>query len=250
MDSPTIRTDESRSTVLRAIVLLKAFTPADTSLGLSELSRRAGYPKSTTYRLANDLVGAGLLEHGAYGYRLGLRLFELGHLVPALRRLREAAMPFLQDLRDLSGLTVNLAVTDGTDVIYVEKLPHRGANVSHTRAGGRLPLHCTALGKAMLAFLPQSKVLTCTDGHLQAYTEKSITDPAKLQRALTDVRRVHVAYDNEESRIGLCCVASPVFGQRGLVGAISATGNLGVSQSARVSSLVSAIARTLSRSIG
>src|SRR5438132_1368958 len=111
-----------RSNMLeRGIHVLQAFRPDGTTLTLSALIRRTGLPKSTVYRLAEDLVDLGLLERQRYGYRPGLGLFELGELVATKADLRETALPFLQDLYEATHETIHLGVRDGLDVVYAEK---------------------------------------------------------------------------------------------------------------------------------
>ena len=136
----------------RAVDLLAAFTHGPGSvLTLAELARRTGLPKPTLHRLLAALEVQGLVDRTASGYQLGIRLFELGEHVPRKHKLREAALPFMQDLFEASHDTVHLAVLDGTDVVYLERIHgHRALNVA-SRVGGRLPAHCTGVGKALLA---------------------------------------------------------------------------------------------------
>lgn len=250
MGGPAIRNDNTRSTVLRAVRVLEVFDARDTELSLIHLTQRSGYPKSTTYRLVSDLVEAGLLERGKYGYRLGQKLFEMGHLVPLNRQFRDAALPFVQDLHDATGMTVNLAVLDGSEIVYVEKLVQRSTSVPHTRAGGRLPAHCTGLGKAIMAFSEPAIVDSLLDGPLVALTPKSLVRPDELRRELAEIRCRHVAFDNEESQPGLFCVASPALGPRGVVGAISVTGATRAEQTRQVAPAVITTTRALSRALG
>jgi len=250
MANPAIRNDESRSTVLRAIAVLEVFTAEDTELSLGVLADRSGNPRSSTHRLVTDLVTCGFLERGQYGYRLGAKLFEIGHLVPLHRRLREAALPFMQDLLEATHLTVNLAVRDGNEIVYVEKLVQRGTRVPHTRSGGRLPMHCTGLGKAILAFSNKEEVEQILADQLVALTPHTITNPVDLRGDLADIRQTHVAFDDQESQLGLFCVASPVIGRHGLIGAISVTGAQAAEHTQRLAPVVMTVARALSRYLG
>ena len=118
----------------RAFRLLAAYGPADGVLTLAEFARRTGVPKPTVHRLVGDLVDLGVLERADGGYRLGMWMFELGQLVPRQRELREAALPFLQDLYEAAHETAHLAVLQDTQVLYVEKITgHR-----RTRTGSRI----------------------------------------------------------------------------------------------------------------
>lgn len=136
----------------RAIRVLEAFRPDGRPLRLTELAERAGLPKSTTHRLAHELLELRLLEHEDGRYQVGLGVFELSGLVPVARRLRETALPFMQDLFLSTQETVHLGIRDGSDVVYAEKIHgHAGLDLP-SRVGGRLPLTCTAVGKALLAY--------------------------------------------------------------------------------------------------
>ena len=117
-------------------------------LTLGELAQRTGLPVSTTYRLVSELVDWGGLERvEGGGYRVGLRMWEIGALAPRGETLREVALPFMSDLYEATLENVHLAVLDGAEVLYVEKLTGRRAMPVRTRRGGRLPLHATAVGQ-------------------------------------------------------------------------------------------------------
>src|SRR5689334_10872201 len=141
-----------KSVLGRALTLLTAFRPGDAELTLAELTRRTGLPKPTAHRMLAELAEWNVVERTPHGIRLGMRLFELGQLAPLQRGLREAAAPFLSDLFEATHETVHLAVPDGLDVVYVQKLPGRHGPRISSRIGGRMPADCTGVGQAMLAF--------------------------------------------------------------------------------------------------
>ncbi|MFD2416349.1 IclR family transcriptional regulator [Amycolatopsis pigmentata] len=239
------------SSLSRALTLLDVFGAGDGELTLTELADRAGMPKSTAHRLVTDLVRWRALERTPSGLRLGMRLFELGHLVPSPRKLRDVALPHLEDLYVTTRNTVNLAVRDGLDVVYVEKFVAPTAPVPHTRTGGRLPMHCTALGKAILAFSPASLLEEVVAAGLRRMTPKTIQDPAVLRAELVTIRSHRVAYDVEESRIGLHCVGAPLFGRRGeVVAAVSVTGLQSRSTARHFAPAVLTASLALSRQLG
>lgn len=209
----------------KAVTILRAFTPDDQVLALAELVRRTGLHKATVHRLARDLVRARLLDRVETGYRLSGGLFELGMRASVERSLLEMAMPFLQDLYERTHETVHLGVLEGQEVVYVAKIGGHRQAVAPSRTGGRMPLHCTAIGKALLAHADsglQHQVLT---GPLERRTPRTIVAPGLLRRQLEGITERGVAFEREESAIGLTCIAAPVLGsdERPLA-AISVTG--------------------------
>lgn len=248
---PRPEQQDASSSLIKGLSLLNLFSVADYELSISEMARTSGIPKSTTHRLVTDLVTWGALERGPKGYRLGVRLFELGHLVPAQRTLRELAVPYAHNLNEVTGLTSNLAVRDKHEIIYLEKVSRRDLLVPHSRLGGRLPLHCTALGKAILGFSHHDFVESVLQGPLARRSPKTITDSAALRQELAAVRETKVAYDVEESQLGLFCVAAPIFGMGNqMAGAISVTGATALAQAQRYASAVRMTAMAISRVLG
>ncbi len=155
-----------RSVISKVVSLLDAFTADNPELSLGDLSRITGLPVSTTYRLASELVGWGGLERAdsGTGYRIGMRLWELGALAPRGATLRELAQPFMQDLYAATGENVHLAVLDGHEALYVDTVSGRAAVPVRSRRGGRLPLHATGVGKVLLAHAPRAAVRAAVRG--------------------------------------------------------------------------------------
>lgn len=214
-EAPHELSDGRNSVLGKAFLILDCFGPGEATVTLAELSARSRLPKSTVHRIASSLVEWGALEREFGEFRLGLRLFELGSLVPRWRVIREAALPFMADLFETTHQMVNLALLeDDGNVVYLEKLRgHRNA-ISAARIGGRMPASCTGVGKAMLAFSPASTVQQVVSRPLVARTPYSITDVGVLRRELYTIRKEHVAYDREEAVLGHRCVAAPVLDQR------------------------------------
>ncbi|MGW4057742.1 IclR family transcriptional regulator [Amycolatopsis sp. NPDC004747] len=208
----------------RSMQLLDAFRPDDDALTLAELHRRTGMPKPTAYRLLTQLVGWRLLAREANGYRLGLRLFELGQLVPRQRGIPDLVSPVLTRLHANTGLTVHLAVLDGTDVVYLHKLAAPDGPPMSSRIGGRLPAHCTAVGKVMLAHAPAEHAHAVLDRGLHRQSPRTVVTPAMFLGQLDAARRQGYARDDEEAKVGITCVAAPLFdaGHR-VVAAVSVT---------------------------
>jgi IclR family transcriptional regulator, acetate operon repressor len=235
----------------RAMTLLTAFRPDEVELSLAELVRRTGLAKSTAHRLLGELTTWDLVERTPGGVRLGMRLFELGSLVPRQRGLREAAAPFLADLFEATHETVHLAILDGIEVVYVQKLDSRGGPKVPSRVGGRLPAHCTGVGKAMLAFSPPSRLDAVLAAGLRRRAPRTVVAPGLLRQELAEIRERGVALEHEESTVGITCVAAPVLDANGeALAAVSVTGWVNRIDPARFAPAVRTAAFGVSRILG
>ncbi len=224
LDSSESISVPSESVLGRAFAILFAFTADDEGVALAELARRTKLPKATVHRFLRQLCELGLVERGAQGYALGLRMFEIGMREQVSRDLR-AALPILGDLRDATHQTVHMAVLDDLQVVYIEKLAGHSGPPLASRVGGRLPAHCTGVGKALLAFGPKEVASAVLRAPLARLTPRTIVLPGPLGRELEQIRRDGVAYEREESTRGTVCVACPVMGTEGsAVAAISVAG--------------------------
>ena len=201
----------------RTMLILDAFEPSDPSLGFAGIVRRTGLPKATAHRLLQELTELRLLERDVNDYRLGGRLFELGMLATHQRRLLEVAMPFMQDLVGRVSETVHLAVRDGAEVVYVAKVSGHRQVPSPSRMGGRMPLHCTAVGKMLLAHADRVEQEQILLHPLPRMTARTITAPGILARQLEKAHASGYSTEYEESAAGLSCVASPVRDRTGIV---------------------------------
>lgn len=219
--SPTPRDGEfeepdRRSVLGRIATVVEAFEH-DSVLALGELTARTGLPRSTTYRLAEQLLSIGWLDRVPSGYRIGMRLFELGGLASSVARMRNSAMPWLSQVHEQTRMTVHLSVLDEDEVVYLDKLSPRKTPVP-TRIGGRWPAHRTALGKAMLAYEPESRLAPILDGLAELGLPTS-----ELEAELELVRQRGIASEVGESVSGLSCVAAPIRGAGRAIAAISIT---------------------------
>jgi IclR family transcriptional regulator, acetate operon repressor len=234
----------------RIAAVLDAFGVHDGALGTAELARRTGLPRSTVHRIAADLVHAGLLERDGAQVRLGLRLFEIGQRVPRRRVLREAALPYLSDLREATRQTIHLAVLQGDEVVYLEILTAPDGPRLPSAVGGRLPASATGVGKAILAFSPPSVVDTVLSAGLPRLTERTVTAPGLLARQLDRIRRDGIAYDREESGPGVLCAAVPILDAGSTaIGAVSASGWSNRMRLDRIAPAVRTAALSLSRAL-
>ncbi|MFE0679143.1 IclR family transcriptional regulator [Streptomyces sp. NPDC058867] len=241
---------DDRAAVDKAISLLVAFgDKAGTGVGVSELARRARLSKSTAYRVLGMLERNGVVEREGTDYRLGERLHHLGRAVyaPGAETVRDFLQPYLSDLYEMTRQTVHLAVLHGTDVVYLAKLyGHRAAPVP-SRIGGRLPAHATAVGKLLLAY-DADAAARAIGVPLHRFTDRTITDPKRLAAELERIRRDGIAYDEQESRPGLNCVAAPVLAPRGTaVAALSVAGAHDQAELRRLSTDVRRVAAAASQ---
>lgn len=193
--------------------LLDLFTVDHPEWGVSEAAAAIGMPRSSTHALMTSLVETGILTSPGRGrYRLGWRIVELYETMRAGLDLRLAAAPVIHSLNEETGETVNLAVLDHAEVLYLDRATARlQLSVTGLRPGSRLEAHCSALGKALLAFAhPVEAQHAITSRPLKRYTEKTITDPKKVLAELDEIRRVGVAYEEGEVVIDVSCIACPV----------------------------------------
>lgn len=198
------------SVTSRALALIGAFDDEHRSLPLTVLAERAGLPLPTAHRLVAELVAWGALERSDSGaYVIGRRLWDVGLLANVQAGLVEAASPYLHDLYATTLATVHLAVRDGTEVLYLERLRGNASVPIVSTVGTRLPMHATGVGKVLLAHAPpdvQAQVLT----DLTRVTPYTITQPGTLRRQLERVRRDGFATTTEEMSLGACSAAVPI----------------------------------------
>ena len=196
--------------VSRVLALLGAFDENHRRLTLTELARRADLPVPTAHRLVGELTAHGALARTQSGeYVVGRQLWSLGVLAPVQTALLETASPFLHDLYAATLATVHLAVRDGTEVLYLDRLSGRRSVPVVSTVGSRLPLYPTGVGKVLLAHAPervQAEVLPS----LKRITPHTITQPARLRAQLERVRSDGYATTVEEMTLGACSVAVPV----------------------------------------
>jgi DNA-binding IclR family transcriptional regulator len=207
---------DSVSVPAKLLSLLDAYTQGRSAFTLSELSRRTGLPLTTAHRLVGELERWGGLERGADGrYRIGLRMVELAALCPRGVGLRDVALASMQDLYEATHQNVQLAVREGTDGVYIERIAGRNAVAVRTRIGAHWPLHATGVGLALLAFAPPAVQEAVLAAPLRRFTQHTITDPAMLRRTLAEVRRTGVALSDRQIDEDAYSVGAPVYGPDG-----------------------------------
>ena len=215
-DSGIGQAQPPRNSASRVIALLDAFATPGGVFGVSQLAGKAGIPKSTAHRLLVVLVKQGYVKRSGDRYCLSEHAFEFGNQFWACRPggLREQVVPLMIELVQQTRETVHLAVLYSGSVLYLEKLFARDSMPCPTTVGQRNPLHCTALGKVIMAHSAPS-VLDAVAGHqLARYTRRTIVAPDHLEKELSRARDGRVAAEIEEYRNGLACVAVPLIDKR------------------------------------
>lgn len=206
-------------TLERGLHLLETLSEAET-LSLSELARRTELSPSTAYRLLETLRRRGFADwdEGKGLWKVGLRAYQVGSAFLTRGGLVDAAMPEMERLVDELNETVNLAVLDGNEAVYVAQVEGRQLIRMFTRIGARAPLYCTGVGKALLMEHPEAEVRRILgSGPYKAFTAHTLTSSTAFLKALSGAKAKGYALDNEEREDGVRCIATPVRDSRGKV---------------------------------
>lgn len=213
------------SMVERMTLILDAFESPTTRLTLEEVSRRTHLPRSTAHRILDQLVRLAWLEHSTFGYFLGRRALGLGGAAGAHQEIRAAAATYLHELHIRTGAVVHLAVLDGAEVSYLDKVGGWFATTVPSRVGGTAPAYCTALGKAMLAWMPAEDVDALVAERLEPRTPATFADLDALHAELGRIRARHgLAFERGECFPDIACAAAAVRGPEGPLAALSVVG--------------------------
>ncbi|HVW89424.1 MAG TPA: IclR family transcriptional regulator C-terminal domain-containing protein [Gaiellaceae bacterium] len=211
------RSSSHSQSLERGLAILSAFRSGTPVLGVSELSREVGLSRSTAHRYIATLATLGYLDQDPVSrkYRLGPRVLDLGFSAINSMDLREVAAPHLQALSDETGHTVNMAVLDGADIVYIERCrtSQRGQRDIdlNLHVGSRLPAYCTSMGKVLLAGLPEDEQRAVLDSvDFDQRGPNTLTEREELLAELAHVARIGLALNNEELAYGLRSIAAPV----------------------------------------
>lgn len=214
--------------VERALVLLKTFLGNESELSATEIGKRVELDPSTTFRMLVTLEEHGFVRQDPTSgkYRLGVSCLELGSQFLKFNDVRKSAVDAMQKLRDQFGETVHLGILDGNEIVYLEKMPGLHAiGLMSSRVGGRAPAHATAIGKVLLAYLPDGELGTrLPRWKLTRCTANTITDWKELEKEIARVREQGYALDNQEFETGVKCIAVPIFSHKGIAAALSISG--------------------------
>ncbi|HLH22355.1 MAG TPA: IclR family transcriptional regulator [Chloroflexota bacterium] len=204
----------------RGLDVLRAFDADHPSLSLAELAQRLGWSRTTPYRFVWTLEHLGYLQRDPESrrYRLGPRVLELGFAYLHSLPLVDLARPYLARLHQETGASAHLGIPDGKDVLYVALVAARRISAITVHVGMRVPAHAGSIGKVLLAFSPPEVVDDLlASGPLPAYTERTVTQPARLRQYLARIREQGYVFNDQEFQLGVRSVAAPIFDGDGAV---------------------------------
>ena len=213
---PDLREPRYSQSMERGLAILTCFTPERPVLGIADIADELEMSRSTTHRYVTTLTALGYLEQGASRkYRLGLRVTDLGMSALSATGLREHAHPYLEELRQRTSYTTSLALLDGPEILYIDRVRsfRRGQNKIdlELHPGSRLPAYCTAMGKLLLANLPEDEQRELiAEMTLTKRGPNTITSKKGLARELGQIREEALAVNDEELAPGLYAIAAPV----------------------------------------
>jgi IclR family transcriptional regulator, pca regulon regulatory protein len=227
---PSLREPRYSQSLERGLAILSCFTPERPIRGIADVADELGMRRSTTHRYMSTLVALGYLEQGAARkYRLGLRVTDLGMSALNSTALREHARPYLEELCRQSSYTVSLAVLDGPEIVYVDRVRsarrmHGGVDLD-LAPGARLPAYCTAMGKLLMAFLPEGEQRNLlAEVKPTRMGPNTITSKTQLRAELENVREEGFAVNDQELAPELYAIAAPVRSEsHEVVAAVSMT---------------------------
>lgn len=212
--------DSPSAAVERALAMLEEVSQASDGLSNAEISRKLNIPKSSASYILRTLETQGYLarDEASGKYRVGLKILSLSRGALGGLDVRGVALPVMRRLMQETGLTCHLAVLDGADAVYVEKVESEGFIRMDTWVGRRMRVHATSVGKAIVAYISEETVKEImSKGGMEKRTPKTITTLPRLLKELEKVRSQGYAVDDEENNLGARCVAAPIFDQRGAI---------------------------------
>jgi len=214
--------------VVRAFAIIEYLAKSDDWVGLRTLAKDLDLVPSTAYRFLTSLKDLGYVQQHPEDsrYQLTLKFAWVASLVLERTQLRQIARSSMHHLTAITNETTHLAVLEGREVVYIDKVDNNQAVKMRSRIGTRGYIHSTAVGKSILAFLPEDeRERILEDLHLVPLTKNTITDPVRFTANLTKIRGRGYAFDDEENEVGIRCVGVPVFDHTGHVaGAVSISG--------------------------
>ncbi len=212
-DSPSVAVE-------RALAMLEAVAQEPEGLSNADISRKLKIPKSSASYILRTLEKQAYLNRdpGTGKYRVGLKILSLSRGALSGLDVREVALPIMRHLMEKTNLTCHLAILDGPEAVYIEKVEPQGFIKMDTWVGRRMRVHATSVGKALVAYIAQERLeKILADSGMEKRTPKTITTPARLLKDLEKVRAQGYAIDDEENNMGARCLGAPVFNQHGVI---------------------------------
>lgn len=197
------------ATLAKGLEVMEALAEVD-EIGLTELARRLDLTPPTLFRILSTLVAQGYASKTDGRYRLSLKPWEIGAKAVRRLKLKDVVRPQAERLSQRSAESAHLAVLQGSGVVIIDKVDAAQPVRVDTYVGQRAPVHCSATGKAILAFLPAERVEAILGGPLQRYTERTICDARKLRKELAAARAEGYAVNRGEWRTDVCAIAVPL----------------------------------------
>jgi IclR family transcriptional regulator, KDG regulon repressor len=240
----------------RALAILEEFSRDERALGVTALANRVGLHKSTCFGLLHTLQQLGYIQQDASTgqYSLGLKTFELGQAYIDGLDLRYITRPYLLEIVEKTQETVHLVVAEGRRAVYIDKVESPHAMTISSRIGQEATLHCTGVGKVLLAYMRNEDWSQVVSQGLERYTEHTITDEGKLLDHLQRIRECGHGVDDQEREIGLRCVAAPIFNARKqAIAAISISGpssRITCEKQGELSQIIKQATQEISRKLG
>jgi IclR family KDG regulon transcriptional repressor len=204
----------------RALRILDLFDEYENEIKITDISERMGLHKSTVHSLLKTLQMHGYIDQNPENgkYKLGMKLFERGNFVIHGLDIRKVAKTHLVDLSMKTGQTTNLVILDGREGVYIDKVEGSQATILYSRIGRRIPVHCSAVGKVLVAFKNRVELEKLLQGHIyKAHTPKTITNERDFLVELEQVSTRGYAIDNQENEAGVRCIAVPIHDHTGQV---------------------------------
>jgi IclR family KDG regulon transcriptional repressor len=206
--------------VSRALDIITLVSLKKGGLGVTEIAKQIDINKSSVYRILSTLAQYGYIEqdNDTTRYKLGYKFLEISSKLLESIDLRAEAKPYLQELESETNEVIHLVVYDQGEVVYIEKLEGNETLRMHSKVGKRAPMHCTSVGKAILAYLPTSIVTDILERKgMPMHTNKTITHKEDFIKELIKVKQSGYALDLEENEYGITCIAVPIFDHSGKV---------------------------------
>jgi DNA-binding IclR family transcriptional regulator len=249
--------DKGIQVIDRAFDILELLSDVSEGMGVTEIANRIGLNKSTVHRILNAMASRGYIERASSKgvYRNGLKLVDLASVHLNSVELKTEARPLLRELTARMNLTTHLAILDGLDAVYIDKVDVESSLRLYSQIGRRISVHCSALGKCLLSGLSEQELAErLRKCDFRRHTANTLTSRQALTRQVEAVRLRGFAVDDQEHEAGIRCMAAPVCDYRGkVVAAISLTGPASVVSREReteIGELVASVAKDISRRLG